>query len=77
MDTTIEIKLRFPNELMEWKDRKVHTSFSVIPGNGGLWVEKISREPISKFVSSVGNAYGAVETRWNFKDVDQGHYSFV
>lgn len=74
---TVEIKLRFANELMKWEDRKVHISFNVIPGNYGLWVEKISREPISKFVSSVGKTYGAIETRWNFKDVDQGHYNFI
>lgn len=87
MATLVEVKLRFSNEIMKWEERSIHTTFEVIPGNGpdrtNIWVtaEPLfvgkTRIPLSEKVAQIREAAGAVESRWNFKGSDQGHYTFA
>ena len=81
--TTVQVKLRFSNELMEWRDRSVFAEFDVIPGHGGYFVtdetleSKVKRIRLTDKVQKIAQQQGAVESRWNFKGVDQGHYEFT
>jgi len=72
----VEVKLRFANELMKWEDRKVFTSFKVIPGNDGYFVTLLGgyRIRLSEAVAGIAKQQSAVEARWNFKGSLQGHY---
>jgi hypothetical protein len=80
----VQIKLRFENELMEWKDRSIHAEFEVIPGNGNCWISEADhamgfgkRVTLSEKVNYIAQGAGAIESRWNFENSNQGHYSFT
>lgn len=79
MNRTIEVKVRFSNEIMKWEDRQVVTTFEVINVDypGKMVFSVYPRITLSEKVEKIGRELGAVETRWNFQNSPQGHYAFV
>jgi hypothetical protein len=75
---TVEIKLRFSNELMKWEDRRVAATFTVTTTGGAEWIDPKTRKVVDivKQVKKTMKQAGAVEARWNWQGSPQGHYTF-
>lgn len=76
---TVEVKLRFSNEIMTWQFRQVIAVFEVFSDEypGKMFFSTDPRVTLSEKVEQIALERGAVESRWNFVGSDQGHYHYV
>jgi hypothetical protein len=74
----VEIKIRLADELKAWEERKVEATLRVEKGQDNRWTV-VGSDPaihLSDAVRLIAKAIHpeAVECRWNFEGIDQGHY---